>query len=496
MRAAIVGAGVSGLTCGALLAAKGWQVSVYDVNDQVGGVCALAHKGRYSWEQGQLLMGGFLPGEPAYELLAGLGIRLPTVRADRGIAFPDFELYKPKEYGGPDWRKKRLKELFPSEASDLERWYQAAARIDRLGLKSAAGVKDIGMLFDWQRLKKYQDRSAAQLMDDFFSDRRLKTVWTGILADFCAYPSQFPGLGVFGLNQETAFDTRIPLKRDDGLTEGGYCYLVGGMQTLPEALAGYIQSHGGRIRLGTAVDKVLIGAAGAQGVRLADGTEQPADLVIGSGGGREFFTDLVGLDNLDEGYRHVIETFQPMDAVFMVHLGVDYDPRQFIGYDLIYNYGTYDIEGAVTRMRQGLYHGGDDGYLVYVPSNHAPAMAPQGHWAMTIYTVAPDTLAHGDWAHDREAYADRLVALAEEKFFPGLSRHVDERLVMTALEYRSLAHLHKSAFGGVTPILNQPNPAHVTPIKNLYFVGQQSENLGGVAAVMAGAKQTVKAIIG
>ena len=34
----------------------------------------------------------------------------------------------------------------------------------------------------------------------------------------------------------------------------------------------------------------------------------------------------------------------------------------------------------------------------------------------------------------------------------------------------------------------QQNPPHVTPVKSLYFVGQQSENAGGVGAVMLGAK--------
>jgi len=48
--------------------------------------------------------------------------------------------------------------------------------------------------------------------------------------------------------------------------------------------------------------------------------------------------------------------------------------------------------------------------------------------------------------------------------------------------------MKKSSFGGVVPIWNQKNPSHVTPVKGLYFVGQQSENAGGVGAVILGAK--------
>ena len=59
---------------------------------------------------------------------------------------------------------------------------------------------------------------------------------------------------------------------------------------------------------------------------------------------------------------------------------------------------------------------------------------------------------------------------------------------MTAADYRAFTHMEKSSFGGVVPIWNQKNPPHDTGIKGLYFVGQQSENGGGVGAVMLGAK--------
>ena len=48
--------------------------------------------------------------------------------------------------------------------------------------------------------------------------------------------------------------------------------------------------------------------------------------------------------------------------------------------------------------------------------------------------------------------------------------------------------MKKSSFGGVVPIANQKNPPHITPVEGLYFVGQQSENAGGLGAVIMGAK--------
>ena len=60
--------------------------------------------------------------------------------------------------------------------------------------------------------------------------------------------------------------------------------------------------------------------------------------------------------------------------------------------------------------------------------------------------------------------------------------------IITAVDYREYTHMKKCSFGGVVPIWNQQNPTHITPVKNLIFVGQQSENAGGLGNVILGAK--------
>ena len=64
--------------------------------------------------------------------------------------------------------------------------------------------------------------------------------------------------------------------------------------------------------------------------------------------------------------------------------------------------------------------------------------------------------------------------------------------IMTARDYSEFTHMKKSSFGGVVPIWNQKNPSHVTPVKGLYFVGQQSENAGGLGNVLGGARAAYK----
>lgn len=493
--ASIVGAGLGGLTIGALLAKDGWKVDIYDKNSKVGGVCALAEKGDYKWEQGPLILGDMLPGESIYELLKSLGITLPTVRADRGIEMPDYAVWKPDEYAGPYWRRDHLKELFPEDAAGIDEYYRLYDNMAEIRHLTGVMEKNENIIYKLRllrrfvKIQKYTKMTAQQLAEHLFKNEKLHGLFTGIFCDFCASPTEVQGLGIPFANFETAFDKRIPLERKGKSYYPGYCNIVGGVQKLPEALADYIRGHGGEIHLGSIVEKVLITDGKVRGLRLADGSERASDVVIGSGGGRDFFYKTVGKENLNKAYLDILENYRPMEAVFMVHLGVDFDPMEHMKSALCYYYKCYDIPAAVEKMRQGIYHEGEDGFLIYIPTVHAPEFAPEGRHCVTIYTVAPDTLAEGDWESKKEYYADKLIALAEEHL-PGLSGHITEKLIMTAVDYREMTHMDKCSFGGVVPIWNQQNPGHTTPVKGLYFVGQQSESGGGIGNVMNGAKNT------
>ena len=490
MKITIIGAGLGGLTFGALAARDGHEVEIYDKNEKPGGVVALFEQDGYKFEQGPLLIGDMLEGEPVYEFLSSLEIKLETIRADRDIIMPDYAMITPKEYQGEYWRRDRLIELFPEEKDNLIRYYKFyddVMRLRYIATKKQTIVSKIQLMLAFLKIKKYASMNADELTKHFFKSEKIRTLYTGILADFCADPSEAEGLAVVFTNFETAFDKRIPLEKNGKKYYPGYCYIKGGCQKIPEALADYITEHGVKIHYGEIVDRVLVEDKSVRGIRLANGNEIQSDLVVGCGAGRDFFFNAVGREHLDDEYLAILDSFRPMEAVFMLHLGLDFDPMQYLRAPLVYSYGMYDLHSATEKLRTGIYHEGDDGYLIFVPSEHADDFAPEGKHCVTIYTVAPDTLGEGDWESRKEEYAKKLISLAERQI-PGLSEHITMMKIMTARDYSEYTHMKKSSFGGVVPIKGQKNPSHKTPIKNLWFVGQQSENAGGLGNVILGAK--------
>jgi phytoene dehydrogenase-like protein len=301
-------------------------------------------------------------------------------------------------------------------------------------------------------------------------------------------------LGVPSIHLETAFDKRIPTYPGTRSAQTAYSYILGGCQTLVDAVMGVVVENGGKVLTNTTVRRIVVENGRVAGVMLGDDRIEAAALVLASGGMKEVFFDLVGREHLPEELTRQIEANRLMESVLMVQLGIDFDPTPYQPAALCYYYLTSDLEGSVMRLRTGDYHEGKEGFLIYIPSLHSPSLAPSGQYAVTVYTVAPDTLAEGTWSERREELADKLVAEAE-RYIPGLREHTLTRLVLTPEDYRQRTHQKHHSFGGVPPVMGNHPPAHQTPIMGLWFIGAQSESAGGVLNVMLGASKVAKRIL-
>ena len=500
----IIGSGMAGLTAGAYLTREGFDVIILEQYDDIGGVTATIHEQGYSWDIGPLLLEGFASHEKITKILNELGLnnQISVVQEDRGIWFPDFNIWHPDDYQGPYWRKEYFKDLFPEDSNGLDEYYKFYDKMLKVAylnnsLIFSSGIKaiitKIRLLFAFLKVKKFESWSAAQITDYFFTNQKLKAIYLGILADLVVKPSEFFGLGVPLFNIETAFDKRIPIKFK-GRKNPVYHYIKNGCEQLVRIFAEFIQNNSGIIKTNSKVTKILIENDKATGVELESGEVINSDLVISSGGMYNVFYNLVGKEHLSKRFIDSIEKITSMESVFMVHIGIDFDPTPYQRAALCYYYQTYDIEGAIDVMRKGQYHEGRDGFLIYIPSMHSPDMAPPGKHAITVYTVVPHKLEKGDWKEKREEFADKLLIEAE-KIIPNLRERTQVRVIMTPDDFLERINVIRHSFGGTAPKLGQQNPSHKTPIENLWYIGAYSESGGGVAGVIAGTRSAVKTIL-
>jgi phytoene dehydrogenase-like protein len=501
MRVAVVGSGLSGLTAAALLAKRGHEVSVYEQHEEIGGVTSSVERDGFRWDLGQMLVPDLGPGEPGRRILEELGIsdRVEVVKGCRANRFPDFAIFRPDSFGGPDWRKQFLSEIFPSEAAGLDRYYRVYDRVhDLVGLADRPGRwSRVELAVRALRVLRMKRWNAERFLNEFFGDPRLKAVFAHILADYSTFPRDFPGLILPIINPEPGYDERVPLDTDGRPHRSSWTFIRKGTRALVDALAAAVTENGGEIRPGTGVRRILISDGRVVGLSLGNGSREGVDAVVASGGAREVFCDLIGREHLPKRFlSDHVDGLPVTSSVLMVHLGVDCDPSVHQnGQALCYYYETYEIDRCIREIQANVYHEGRDGWVLYIPSKHSPEMAPPGKHAVTVYTVAPHAPVNGSWAERGEEWADALLECAET-YVPGLRQHAVTRVVLTPEDFSRRTHLAVHAFGGCPPRIDRTPPRHRTPIRGLWFVGAQSEAFGGVTGAMTSARKAVGMMLG
>ena len=493
MKIAIIGSGLSGLSCAATLAKQNHTVDLYEQNDQLGGVTASMQKNGYTWDLGPMIVPDLGKDEPGGKLLKFFNIydRVAPKKLSRTFNFPDYTITRKPYCSGKDWLKDELTRLFPSEADGITRYYRYHEKVMDIGaLQNKAGLINIvKLLVKYFSLGRKKSWSAQDLIDEYFNNQKLKAFFVSILADYVCSPSDFPGIAIPIINSTVEFDERTPLDTPGHDHRSSWCVIPNGTISLVNALSDVFTQNGGNVKTSTTVTKVIIEDKKAVCLTDNKGNKHRYDRIVASGGLDNLFKNMVGLEHLSTAFiEKYLQAPSLTESVFMLNLGVDYDITQHQQAPICYYYNTYDVDKSIKECKRGYYHKGDDGFLVYIFTAYPNHMAPNGKHAVQIYTIAPNTPTNGDWDKDKQAWADHLLKLAE-KHLPGLTQHIVAQHILTPKDFQNITHLEHHSFGGCTPNIHISPPPHKTPVKNLWFIGAQSSAFGGVtSAMMSGNK--------
>lgn len=104
--------------------------------------------------------------------------------------------------------------------------------------------------------------------------------------------------------------------------EGG-SYPVGGASRIVEAIAPVIEAAGGKVVVSAEVAEVLVEGRRAVGVRMADGKEIRAEIVVSDAGARNTFERLLAKSEAAvEGARRELRTVLPSSAYVSLYVGL------------------------------------------------------------------------------------------------------------------------------------------------------------------------------
>lgn len=376
---------------------------------------------------------------------------------------------------------------YPSQVDGYRRYCEAAIPVARLVLDAGADLptrprlvrtvlnargRGVTTLLRWSRM------SAAQVMRQFFTDDALMA------------PALSAGPVVWGLSPETpgtgmgALTLAIRHVVDVGRPEGG-----SGM--LPRALRSSFAAAGGTVRTSARVVAIECEGDGVRGVRLADGTEITAPIVVSACDPHSTFLDW--LRNPPTAAGPTIDRWRAtphaggyeskIDAVVTEapqYRQVPDGIEQRLGFDALT--ASMMIAPSLAEIDAGhraMSHGkvmDRPVHFANVPTVLDPTMAPAGLHVFSLETLYTPYDIPGGWQTSAEParWLDGYSTLVQH----GWRDSVVDWRVMTPENYETDFHLpkgHATSFGGGPIMALRARPRELTryetPVRGLFLTG-------------------------
>ena len=468
----VVGAGVGGLAVAIRLAHAGHDVTLLEAADEIGGKLGVFERDGFRFDTGPSLL--TLPSvfEELFMLTGGWPADLELRRLDPIVCYRFADGTSLEATDDLDEFRARLDDAFgPGSGDDWAAFLERARRIWKASrtpfLESALhGSRSLAAL----TLKHPGDvatlapgRSLRDLGRRHLRDPRLRM----LLDRYATYNGSDP-------RRAPAALAAIPYVEQ---AFGGW-YVVGGLRRLADALLQRAIDRGVDVRTGTRVTRILAEPQ-VRGVRLADGTELPADLVVANADACHVYGDLVDCPPA----RRKLAKATPSLSGFVLLLavaGTSGQPHHQVLFPADYD---AEFDAVFGEHAQPVP---DPALYVCVP----PGQAPDGHESWFVLVNAP---RHGtgrgaiDWRVPvlAQTYADHLLGLLEARGLPVRDRVLWREVISPAdLQDRTGAvggATYGTSSNGTTAAFLRP--ANRSPVPGLFLVGGSSHPGGGLPLV-------------
>lgn len=429
---AVVGAGPGGLTAAMILARRGFQVSVFEKEAQVGGRNAEMRLGPYRFDIGPtFLMMKFLLDEMFAEAGRRSEDYLDFIRLDPmyDLQFHEFSMALSSD---PKPMAEEIERAFPGQSEGYRRFRQKEwKRFKRL---YPCLQKDYGHftdLFHRNMLKALPrlalGRSLFGVLGDYFPPEQLRLSFT--------FQSKYLGMSPWDC---PGFFAIIPF-----IEHGfGVYHTRGGLSEISRAMAKVIAEDGGEIHLDSPVERLLLEGRAVKGVRLADGREVAADSVVVNADFAHAMNTLVEPGVLKKYAPEKLEKREYSCSTFMLYLGLDktYDMQH---HTIVFSddYKEY-LKDISERKRMS----DDVSFYIRNATSTDPTLAPEGHSAIYVLVPVANNFGGLDWEAEgprfREAVLDRIAQRTPMK---DIREHIREEALISPRMWEQERGVYKGA---------------------------------------------------
>jgi phytoene dehydrogenase-like protein len=477
----IIGAGVAGLCAGIYGQMNGFRTKIVEKHKIPGGLVTAWRRNGYLID----LCVHWLPGSgPGFFLHrywneVGLLAGREFLQHDRYGVYHAADGRTVNFYCDPDRLEKHLLEIAPQDAHIIHELAEGV----RLGIRFKPPEKEqyeagtlawlkfiLSMMPLLKEMQKWSKLTVGELANRFQSPLLREALLALFEPDFSVFYMILSQLGFMYKHQAA--------------------YPLGGSLPLALTLAKRYGELGGQVQYQARVEKILVENGRAVGVRLEDGSEERADIVISAADGHTTIFKLLEGKFADEKIRERYESWKPFRSVLYVGVGVK---RTFPD-------NCFSVEGNAYELRQPIVIAGEEHKIIPVRvRNEDPNFALAGKTVLTS-AIFTDRAYWKSLESDRNAYeaAKEKVARAYlealEQVWPGISTQVEMINVATPLTFeRITGNLNGSITGWkLTPEQAVAKISRTLPgLENFWMIGHWVYPGGGLPSGAATAREVI-----
>ncbi len=478
----VIGAGLGGMTTGAILARDGRKTLILEQADKIGGCCSTYEHGGYRFDVGATLLEIIGPFTTAFERLGTTfqdEVNLIPCDPVFNIIFPDGS-----RMTYPASIEEKAEIISRISPEDGKAWLEFARYIGEFMDAAVGGflVSPSNTMMEMNKalLKDKRMLKFLPLFGKSFEDVIRKYFKNEKIQDSLSYQVKFIG-------QPPALASGIFAFLSYAEHEGIY-YPEGGMIAIPEALRRCGEKYGLEVRLNQEVDRVMVRDRGVEGVTLADGTEITAKVVVSNINAKTLYLEKIGEEQLPWLARYGIKSYSLSTSSPMINLGLDYRPPLDAHHTLVTSSMEKINDYWFVGRKRGMLPKEALG-LVCFPTYSDPSVAPEGRHVLNLVLAGPYHVKEIDWDRDKKAYGERQLELFSEKAIPGLADHVEVMDVLTPKDYERRLLSPEGANLGLDMGLASASAfrpaARSKSIRGLYLTGASTHPGGGLPSVMA-----------
>lgn len=489
----VIGSGIGGLCCGALAARAGHEVLVLEAHQHPGGAAHGFQRAGFHFESGPSLwsgLGRWPSSNPLAQILRALDQPLELIPyRDWEVSFPegDFPIgVGASRFEGvvQDLRGAAVLREWQDFCHALRPVAAAAGAFPLLALPPGADglgalLKRSGRLLPHWRALRHLSGAFGPLVDRHLRDPFLRN-WVDLL---CFLISGMPMGHTNAAAMATLFGEWF---EPDACLE----YPRGGSRAVVLALVAGLEHHGGSLRCGVRVRRLLLDGDRVIGVELSDGNRIVADHVVSN-------VDAWGTAQLlSEGtadrWIQELQSTPACGSFLHLHLGFDaagLDPLP------LHQVWVGDWDRPIDAEQNTA--------VISIPSVLDPGMAPPGHHVLHAYTPASEPWE--PWSALKRGSADydclkqdrcQLFWTLLERRIPDLRERCTVVMEGTPLTHRHFLNVHRGSYGPALSATKGLFPGVSTPLKGLWRCGASTFPGIGIPPVAASGAMAAHAIAG